>query len=265
MYQEKRLLNGFLDEDFKLEVAKMRRENDDLYKVIEKINKLFYSIEEKYEKTKPTEVDVYIRTTFSQIHMSSQSYIILLERGLYDDSQVILRSMYDKVIKCLYAIKNNSIDILIQDSIKRKKSLYDFIDKNEMYNYVPKEKLYNMRAELEKEQKKDENGKNLKIPQIIETFSDLGIKEVYIHYKLLSSYVHNSIDVIGNKVIEDGIDILINQNIEHGDFRNEIVKMYLCMQYIVGPICEYLNLRKQKLEFNNLIKELIKLTEKNML
>lgn len=262
MYQEKRLLNGFLDNDLQLEVKRMRTENGDIYEIIEKINKLFYGIEENYEKVKPTNVDVYIRTTFSQIHMSSQSYIILLERGLYDDSQVILRSMYDKVMKCLYAIKNNSIEVLIQDSIKRNISLYEFIDKNEMYKYVPKEKLYELKKAMQKEQKKDENGKPAKIPKIIETFSDLGIKDAYIHYSLLSSYVHNSIGVVGNKVLEKDSDILINQNVDHGDFRNEIVKMYLCMQYIVTPICEYLNLKKQKLEFDNLINELIKLTEK---
>lgn len=259
MYQEKRLLNGFLDEDLQLEVKQIRKENSNLYKVIEKINKLFYSIEENYEKNNPSNVDVYVRTTFSQIHMSSQSYIILLERGLYDDSQVILRSMYDKVIKCLYAIKNNSIEILIQDSIKRKKSLYDFIDKNEMYNYVPKEKLYELKNEILKKQKKNKNGKPIKTPQIIETFSDLGIKEAYIHYSLLSSYVHNSIGVIGSKVVEKDSEILINQNVDHGDFRNEVVKMYLCMQYIVSPICEYLNLKNQKLEFDKLIEELLKL------
>lgn len=264
MYQEKKLINGFLDDDLQLEVKRMRKENRDLYNIIEKINKLFYCIEENYEKTRPTDVDVYIRTTFSQIHMSSQSYVILLESGLYDDSQVILRSMYDKVIKCLYAIKNNSIEILIQDSIKRRKKLYDFIDKNEIYNYVPKDKLSELKKEIEKEQKKDENGKPVKIPQIIETFSDLGIKEAYIHYSLLSSYVHNSIGVVGSKVIEDDIDILINQNIDHGDFKNEIIKMYLCIQYIVDPICDYLNLSKQKMEFDKLINELMKLCENDM-
>lgn len=259
MYKKKRLLNGFLDDDLKLEVSRMRKEYDDLYKIIEKMNKLFYSIEENYEKTKPTDVDVYVRTTFSQIHMSSQSYIILLERGLYDDSQVILRSMYDKVIKCLYAINNNSIEVITQESIKRKISLFNFIDKNEMYDYISKEKLYKYKRKMEKEQKKDERGRPIKISKLIETISDLGIKEAYIHYSLLSEYVHNSIGVVGNKVIEDGIDILINQNIDHGNFKNEILKMYLCMQYVVGSICNYLKLEDSKQEFDKLIEELLKL------
>ena len=64
MYQEKRLLNGFLDNDLQLEVKRMRTEHGDIYKIIEKINKLFYGIEENYEKVKPTNVDVYIRTLF---------------------------------------------------------------------------------------------------------------------------------------------------------------------------------------------------------
>ena len=41
MYQEKRLLNGFLDNDLQLEVKRMRTEHGDIYKIIEKINKLF--------------------------------------------------------------------------------------------------------------------------------------------------------------------------------------------------------------------------------
>lgn len=259
MYEQKVLVNGFLDNDLQLEVTNIRNENDDIYVIIEKINKLFYSIEEKYGKSKPTEVDIYIRTTFSQIHMSSQSYIILLERGLYDDSQVILRSMYDKIIKCLCAIKNNSIEVITQESLKRKISLFNFIDKNEMYDYISKEKLYKYKREIEKEQKKDERGKPIKISKMIETISDLGIKEAYIHYSLLSEYVHNSIGVVGNRIIEEGIDILINQSIDHGNFKNEVLKMYLCMRYVVGPICNYLKLKDSKQEFDKLIEELLKL------
>lgn len=84
-------------------------------------------------------------------------------------------------------------------------------------------------------------------------------RDVPEFYNLLSSYVHNSIGVVGSKVIEKDLDILINQNVNHGDFRNEIVKMYLCIQYIVDPICKYLKLRKQKQEFDNLIEELLNL------
>ena len=50
MYQEKRLLNGFLDNDLQLEVKKMRTEHGDIYKIIEKINKLFYGMKKIMKK-----------------------------------------------------------------------------------------------------------------------------------------------------------------------------------------------------------------------
>lgn len=257
---KKKLKNGFLDNDIMLEVYRIKKENSKLYNIIEKMNKLFYSIEENYEKIRPTNVDVYVRTTFSQIHMSAQSYVILLERGLYDDSQVILRSMYDKITKCLYAIKYDSIEEITQESIRKTISLYEYIEKNELYNYISKDKLNEFMNAMKESQKKDKQGKPVKMPHITDLCNDLDIKEAYIHYSLLSGYVHNSIGVIGNKVIENGLDILINQNIDHGDFKNEIIKMIICMKFIIDPICEYLNLGEQSDKFNELVNMTLKIS-----
>lgn len=257
---KKELKNGFLDNDIMLEIDRIRKENSELYEIVEKMNKLFYSIEKNYEKISPTNVDVYARTTFSQIHMSAQSYVILLERGLYDDAQVILRSMYDKIIKCLYAIKYDSIEELIQESIRKTISLYEYIEKNKLYNYIPKDKLNEFMKAMKESQKKDKRGKLIKMPHITDICNDLDIKEAYIHYSLLSGYVHNSIGVIGNKIIESGVDILINQNIDHGDFKNEVIKMILCMKFIINPICEYLELGEQSDKFNELLNMALKIS-----
>ena len=89
--------------------------------------------------------------------------------------------------------------------------------------------------------------------------NQLGIKEAYIHYKLLSNYTHCSISVIDSKLIEDEYGLLINQGINHGDFYDEISKLILCLNYIVKPICNYLKLDDINNSFEKLLEELIKM------
>ena len=108
MYIKKVLENGFLDKEIQVEVDRIRRENLEVYSIIRELNILCYELEEKFNKTKGTNIDIYLLRSFTQIHTSFQAYITLLERGLYEDSQIILRSMYDKIFKTLFVLSDNT-------------------------------------------------------------------------------------------------------------------------------------------------------------
>lgn len=260
MITEKKLKNGFLDEELVLEVNKIRNKNKELYLIIEKINSLLYEIENNYEKDDGTNVELYVFTTFSQIHISIQSYIILLERGLYDDAQIVLRSTYDKLFKCLYVLENDkALDILDQDNVNSQLTLYKYILNNKLFDYVPEEKLKVGIQELEKRRKLKDNGKIIKCPDNKDISEKLNLPETYIHYKILSHYTHNSVFVINSKLIETDAGYLINQNIQHGNFKDEVIKAIICLGYIISPICDYLGLENIKKEFDNEVKNLLKL------
>ncbi len=255
----KELKNGFLDKDILFEMGKIQNEHKELYNVLKEINHLFYRIEKNYEIVNPTDVDLYVRTVFSQLHISFQTYIILLEIGLYDDSQVILRSMYDKISKCIYAIGNNDVKGLENQSIEKTLLLYEYIYDTKLYEYLPKDNLQ-IYTDLLKNKKK-ENGENNRVPRIATIFKNSSIPEAYIHYSLLSSYVHNAISVVSSKIIEDDLGITINQNIDHGDFKNEIGKMVICMQYVVDPVCKFLKLEKENICFKELVNKMLIIIE----
>ena len=260
MIVEKILKNGFLDNELNLEVSKIRNENDNLYSSIEKINFLLYEIEKNFEKDNCINVELYVFTTFSQIHTSFQSYILLLERGLYDDSQIVLRSIYDKVFTILYVLDNKErISEIDQDDVNKQISLCNYILDNELFEYMPKERLRKEIKELEKSRMIKENGKYIRIPDNRTISEILDLKELYLHYKLLSQYTHNSIYVVEEKIIKTKKGVLINQNIKHGDFKDEIAKIIFPLKYIIDPICDYLGLKKLKEDFEYEKEKIVKI------
>ena len=101
---KKALRNGFIGDDIQIEVLRIKNDFKELYNLIKKYNSILYDISEKFENKNITNADAYLFVTFTQLHKSFQSFVILLEYGLYDDSQILLRSFYDKMISFLYII-----------------------------------------------------------------------------------------------------------------------------------------------------------------
>jgi len=259
MYIEKELKNGFLDDDIVIEIMKLKAENKKIYDLLEKMNQQLYEVGKNYEKENPTQVDIYVRITFSQIHKSFQSFIILLERGLYDDSQIILRSMYDKIINTLYVLNDEkNIEKLIQDNINEQLKTCRDIQKYELYQYVSKEHVQQSLEENLKCRKLDENNKKIEKPSAKQICEELDIKEVYILYRLTSNYTHNALNIVTNKIIESNGGILVNQGIDHGNFKHEIGLLIACMTLIIEPICNYLKSPTILKELESIVIELSK-------
>ena len=101
--------NGFLDERLDGCVKNFRKENSKYYNIVFKFNKLAYDIENYLTISNPSTADLFIFATFIQIHKSFQSFITLMERGMLDESQIILRNMYEKLFKMKFVITGYQI------------------------------------------------------------------------------------------------------------------------------------------------------------
>ena len=219
-----------------------------------------YEIEKYFVKEDFSVVDVYLFTTFTQIHTSFQSYIILLERGLYEDGQIVLRSLYDKMFKFLYILNDSgSFNIFKQDGILKQKSLFKYIIKNNLYDYVSENKAKEYLLQLEQQIEKRDSDKNINVPSNQKICEEMGIEELYIHYKLLSGYTHNAFFVVDGKIKTEESGVIIDQGINHGNFYDEVCKVIFCFDYIVNPLCNYFNISNFSKEFADLVNELIML------
>lgn len=102
------LKNGLLDNNIDVIINKKRKEFDKLYQIIFELNDLFLQIiNNNIINSFSYDKDIYIYTTLFEIHSSFQSIIILLERGLENNAEILLRSLFEKKFKLFAVIKND--------------------------------------------------------------------------------------------------------------------------------------------------------------
>jgi ATP-dependent 26S proteasome regulatory subunit len=167
--------------------------------------------------------------------------------------------MYDKIINTLYVLNDEkNMEKLIQDSINEQMKTCNDIQKYELYQYVSKEHVQKSLEENLKYIKLDEHNRKIKKPPVKEICEELDMNEVYILYRLTSSYAHNALNVVTNKIIEGNGGILINQGIDHGNFEHEIGLLIACMTLIIKPICDYLKLPTILKELERIVIEISK-------
>lgn len=250
--------DGFLDKKIQIIVEKTRNNNKNVYDLIDKYNSLCYSLEKGFEKEKANVIDLYLCTCFTEIHTSFQSYIILLERGLYIDSQIILRSIYDKVFNSLFIIQDsNNFNVLFKKNINENIKMCNYIKEKGLYTYMNEELLNNrLKAQKELEETINISKSYVSAKYICE---NMGLEELYIHYMLLSDYTHNGFNVIESKIQKDGNGVIINQNFEFGNFLDEIAKVIGCMSYVIKNLCEYLKNEKMLKQFESIEDQLVEL------
>lgn len=241
MNLEEILKNGFLDEKLELSVKDLRLAHKDAYHMARELNELMYEIEKEFIGKKSTSRDLYIYTVFSQIHNSCQTYILLVERGLYADSQIILRSIYEKIFKLM---------IVIEDAEYLKRFLKDSLKKGmSTLNKIKSKKLFKLISEDIVDSKIKEFNDALNRMNDVKLPSDLGkISEIikmdlqYIYYKLLSEYTHNDLVVSMKHLIFEDEGVIINgSQIYEGKIPEEILRYTECVEYAVKALSNYLN------------------------
>lgn len=103
------LKNGLLDKNIEIIVDNIRDKYSKQYNLVFSINDLFLKIiDENIFNTFSSDREIYIYTTLFEIHSSFQSIILLLERGLLNNAEIILRSIYEKKFKLFAIIKDKN-------------------------------------------------------------------------------------------------------------------------------------------------------------
>lgn len=96
------------------------------YKYAKRLNKLIYEML-KHDYFGINELDlssIYIVTSFFRTHKTFQSFIILSEKGLKDDSLALLRIMFENLFKSAAIIKDyKNFEILLKEYWREEKGL----------------------------------------------------------------------------------------------------------------------------------------------
>lgn len=264
MTEERVSGEGFLNDEIQIVVDNKKEENKDIYQLIYKYNSLCYKLEKTFEKDNSNNVELYLFTTFSEIHTSFQSYIILLERGLYEDAQIILRSIYDKIFNILYVFDDfKNFELLFQKQVYLNIKLCEYIEENKLYDYMTKEKIVKNKEKYIKLRKLNEKGKQIQPLDNKKICEKLNLEELYVHYKLLSDYTHNGFSVVESRIIQKEDGIIIDQNFKFGKLLDEVAKVIGILDYVIRKICEYLKLEDLCKKFEEIENELEKLEDNN--
>lgn len=241
MSQEEILKNGFLDEKLELSVKDLRFAHKDAYHMASELNELMYEIEQEFIGKESTSIELYIYTVFSQIHNSCQTYILLVERGLYADSQIILRSIYEKIFKLMIVIEDEGyLKRFLKDSLKQGISTLNRIKSKKLFKLIS-EDIVDSRIKEFTDALNQMN--EVKLPSDLGKISEMIKMDMqYIYYKLLSEYTHNDLVVSMKHLIFEDEGVIINgSQIYEGKIPEEILRYTECVEYAVKALSNYLN------------------------
>lgn len=233
------LKNGFLDYDLNVEVNRRRQESKDAYKVAEEFNLLMYEIEKNFKKEEATNRDLYVFTVFNQIHISSQTYILLIERGLYCDAQIILRAIYEKILNLKIVIEDEEyLNRILKDTLCQSFSTLKKIKENQIFELIP-ENVVDKR--MDEYKNAIEKMDSIKLPMNLSDVADkVDMKRQYIYYKLLNEYTHNDLGALMQQLIFKEEGIIINGNQIEQKMSDEILRFIECSEYVIRAISQYM-------------------------
>ena len=109
MIKEKVLENGYLDDDYKIMIERIIKENRKIFEILYKYNKFLYKIQSEFNNYTMNLETNYHFSMFIQIHKLYQSAIIMIEYGLLESFETILRNILDILLVWLlfyYILKN---------------------------------------------------------------------------------------------------------------------------------------------------------------
>lgn len=240
MIEEKALENGFLDKDIIIKENQIETKYKDIFVFIYKINDLaFKLIDETINQSDNVKIAVLL--FFNEIHISFQSCIILLKKGLSNDADIVLRGIYEKVFKMFALIrKRRHFKLLIEDTkYYAKKIIEDNID-NPLLN----------------DKYKDE--KELESLKVKYTSIDLwakhaGLYDRYIFdYSFLSSNAHGDYSIVQQSLIKKEDGFLLNSGFKYDDFPQDTFRMIGIYMKSIEKYIEYFNIEKYQEKYKEL-------------
>ena len=192
----------FLDSKAYIAVNDLRKKHKKHFELIYKIVELINLIRTDNMCVKfNDDREKYIIATFYECYSTFSSEILLLERGLVTDFNILFRSFYEKKFKLFSVIKNKrNYKKILDEAVFYPTSLAYSILKNE-------NKTFDMYQDLVKKDNYDFNILNKKQMSVESWARNAGlISEYDKQYTLLSEQTHYGVGSIVNKFknIEDG-------------------------------------------------------------
>jgi len=102
---------GFLDDKIEPLVNATIKKYSNIFQLVFKINEFCYRCVSSITKNKISEDKLYVSTMLGEIHNSYQSSILLIQRGLANDAQILMRSIFEKAFK-LVAVSKDEKNLL---------------------------------------------------------------------------------------------------------------------------------------------------------
>ena len=249
------LENCFLDEKYKYVIRDNKEKNKEVFDFLHNFNALIVKVLYNFDGMLNTKETFYIVPAFAEIVRLYQAGVIMLEYGIPEVCESILRSIYDLKFQMLYVLEDNyNFQRLVKKTFKKEIDKLNYVEKNSLYNYVSKDVADKSRELFEQTIQGLEHIKCA--PDTKKMCEELDLKEDYLFYSLLCNYTHLSCDVICGLNIDNKIDTLPN---------------YRDVGYIGLRLCTSLDLILNKLiekyaphlsnEYENLVKECEKLLE----
>ena len=201
--------NGFLDEKHKYLISNNKDKNKELFDLLNCFNMFLYKVLNNFHGMKKNNEINYIVPAFAKLMKLYQSCVILIEYGLPDISESLLRSIYDLKIQMLYVMnKKNNNKRLIKSLYEQELKKLQYVDDNHLYDFMPKDKIDKFRKEFQTTINKLEKVKYA--PNTRQICENLQIEQEYMFYSILCNDTHQSCDIIYSQNKEEGIDILPN-------------------------------------------------------
>lgn len=254
-----KIKRGCIDPNMNLVVEDYRRKNNSVYNYIYEFDDLCNELEASFRGLSPTAINTYVVTTFCQIHSSFQSVILLLEHGMYDDSQILFRSILDKVIKCIYVLQDDDNFKLVQqeNNIEQIKTFKYALKHSNIFNDDTIKSYNEIIIELQKKILVGKNGKELSIKKNDIICEEANMPELYFAYKHLSGYTHNQMFVPGKKIFINKNIVTINNSLEYPKkLIFEISTIISSLGYVVKTLCKYISASSLEEKFINLEKRI---------
>ena len=247
------LKNGLLDKNIEFLVDNVRNKYFKQYNLVFSINDLFLKIiNENIFNTFSNDREIYIYTTLFEIHSSFQSIILLLERGLLNNAEIILRSIYEKKFKLFAVIKDKRNYNRILDEREyyaAETALTINNSKNKQFNHL-KDKINLNLYNLENYKKKKTSTKKWAL------YAGL-IDEYYKQYSIFSSAVHHDIITLTNLVENKSNGIKIN-TYSYDNFEDRIKITCEVTLQCLNKVLEYKNINKFNKNIKTILNELKK-------
>lgn len=256
MMKKQILSDGFLDNNMYDHVNNFRIQYKSEYEIILEFNRYMFKLIDKLLYKGSSQQNLFIIASIVEMHKFYQSSVILLERGLPECANSLIRTMLDLLIKIIEVVRNKgSVDTLLLNADYESLNIIDYLYNNKTFGMISEKHL----IEMINNKKAQINGKKnprLKTKELAEKNK---VMDMYMLFRLESDYTHLSTDVIGRIIKTNDKGYYIDENLILDNFKMDVA---LSISIICKMIEYIINEYEEDLELKNLYKELSSKFEK---